>query len=418
MQMNLFCKQIVASICLLIVMGSALAVDLFRVNATSDLTIARPAETIVIPFTEVTARLPHVVFDQVIVRDSKGRIIPSQVTSFIHSHKGPQRYDQLIFQHDFAANEKSATFTVEASATAIAPYATKVYARYVPERYDDFAWENDRVAHRAYGPALELPAAGKDQMTSSGIDLWTKTVRYPIIDHWYHKGHDGLHTNTGEGLDMYEVGLNRGAGGTGIWNGKQLSASKNWRTWKILANGPIRAVFELGYEPWDAGNGVLVSETKRFTVDAGHNLDDVESTFTFTSPAGGDNTLTVAIGLSQHTTLADVNAARNQAQHSIVLWEKYKESVDGNLGTAVILAPDATFIGFAELPANPEVARLVRPDLLLLSAVRSGTPIRYLVGGGWDKSGDFKTQKEWNDYLAAAAARLASPLHIMFPENK
>jgi hypothetical protein len=372
----------------------------------------------VIPFNEVTARLPHVVFDQVIVRDIKGNIVPSQVTSFVHSHKGPQRYDQLIFQHDFAASEKSASFTIASSAKAIAPFATKVYARYVPERYDDFAWENDRIAHRAYGPALELATAGKDQMTSSGIDLWTKTVRYPIIDHWYHKGHDGLHTNTGEGLDMYEVGLNRGAGGTGIWNGKQLLAAKNWRTWKILANGPIRAVFELGYEPWDAGNGVLVSEIKRFTVDAGHNLDDVESTFTFAAPAGGDNTLTVAIGLSQHTTIADVNPMRNEAQRFISLWEKYKDSVDGNLGTAVILAPDVPFVGFGELPANPEVARLVRPDLLILTAARSGTPIRYLVGGGWDKSGDFKTQKDWDNYLAAQTARLASPIHISFPENK
>ena len=28
------------------------------------------------------------------------------------------------------------------------------YARFVPEREDDFAWENDLVAFRAYGPAM------------------------------------------------------------------------------------------------------------------------------------------------------------------------------------------------------------------------------------------------------------------------
>ncbi len=58
---------------------------------------------------------------------------------------------------------------------------------------------------------------------------------------------------------MYDVGTNRGAGGTGIWDGTRLHVSKNWRTWNVMANGPLRAVFELGYEPWDAGNGVMVT---------------------------------------------------------------------------------------------------------------------------------------------------------------
>ena len=31
----------------------------------------------------------------------------------------------------------------------------KVYGRYVPERKDDFAWENEYAAFRMYGPALK-----------------------------------------------------------------------------------------------------------------------------------------------------------------------------------------------------------------------------------------------------------------------
>src|SRR5690606_23752079 len=33
------------------------------------------------------------------------------------------------------------------------PIAPRTYGRYVPERYDDFAWENDVVAFRMYGKA-------------------------------------------------------------------------------------------------------------------------------------------------------------------------------------------------------------------------------------------------------------------------
>ena len=399
--------------CGLLASTNVLAATHFIVTVDNASGIARGSETIVIPYSEVKARLPDVLFDQILVRDKKGRAIPSQVTSFVHSHKGPQQYDDLIFQHDFVAGEKSARFTVEASAKAIAPYPNKVYLRHVPERYDDFAWENDRVAHRIYGPGLELSSAGKDQMTSSGIDIWTKKVRYPIVDHWYRKGHDGLHTDTGEGLDMYEVGMNRGAGGTGIWNGEKLATSKNWRTWKILANGPIRGIFELQYDAWDAGNDVMVTETKRFTVDAGHNFDAVESTFRFAiTPPSANNTLTAAIGLSLHTTIATVTPTRNESTRAITVWEEYRNTEDGKLGTAVVLAPNASFAGFAELAANPAVPRLVRPDLLVLASVSSDQTLRYYIGGGWDKSGEFATQADWDRYVMAFAKRIATPVSI------
>lgn len=389
------------------------AADAFTVTVRNDLDVARPAETIVVPFGEVQRRLPNVLFDQVVVKDRAGRTVASQVIGFTHSHKGPQQYEQLVFQHDFAPKEGTATFTIEASAVAPRPLEPKVFARYVPERFDDFVWENDRMAHRAYGPALEQPGAGKDQMISSGLDLWTKKVRYPIADRWYHKGHDGLHTDTGEGLDMYEVGMNRGAGGTGIWDGKRLSVSKNWRTWKILANGPIRAIFELGYEPWDAGNGVWVAETKRFTVDAGHNLDEVTSTFSFTS----SDEITVAVGISQHTTLAQVAPLRDESARAIGVWEQYKDPADGTLGVGVVFDPAAKFAGFAELPATSNVPRLVRPELLILAKVKSGEALRYYVGGAWDKSGDFTSQQAWEAYLRAVSERLKSPLKLSYAPN-
>ena len=57
----------------------------------------------------------------------------------------------------------------------------------------------------------------------------------------------------------------------------------------------MRAIFELTYDTW-AADGVFVSETKRFTVDAGRNLDRIESTFTAT---GNGAELTVAVGLGK-----------------------------------------------------------------------------------------------------------------------
>lgn len=375
----------------------------------NDARLARPAETIVLPFADVKRALPDVAFDQIIVRNDRGAIIPSQVTAMKHMHRGPAEYDDLIFQVDFSAGDSREMVTIETSATPQPPFPSKVFARYVPERYDDIAWENDLTAHRAYGPALTQPSATKDQMTSSGLDLWTKKVPYLIVDRWYRKGHDGLHADTGEGLDFYEVGRNRGVGGTGIWNGNQLFVSGNWQQYHIHANGPVRAIFDLTYEPWDAGNGVKVSETKRFIVDAGQQLDEVRSTFDFTPAVGSDGTLTIAIGVTEHPSAADVQLKRDERGKFLAVWEAYKnDPTHGELGTAVLLAPGAKFAGFART-TPPERGR---PDSLLLVKVKPGETIRYFAGGAWKPAGKLATAAEWNTYLTARSARLAAPIRV------
>jgi hypothetical protein len=368
----------------------------------NDAKLARPAETIVIPFAEVKKALPDLTFDQVIVRDAQGAIIPSQVTAMKHIHRGPAEYDDLIFQRDFRANEHHVTVTIESTIKPQAPFPSKVWAGHVPERWDDFAWENDLIAHRAYGPALAQPVAGKDQMTSSGIDLWTKKVPYLVTDRWYRKGHDGLHTDTGEGLDFYEVGRARGVGGVGIWDGQQLAVSGNWQTKHVYANGPVRAIFELTYEPWDAGNGVKVTERKRFIVDAGQQLDEVHSTFDF----NGDP-LTVAIGLTEHPAAADVQVSSDERNKIIALWEKYQDHPSHDeLGTGIVLAPEAQFAGFARTTAPAKG----RPDSLMLVKVKPGETVRYFVGGAWKPAGKITSAADWNAYLTSKAARIAAPL--------
>ena len=54
------------------------------------------------------------------------------------------------------------------TAMAVTPEPT-TFARFVPERSDDFARENDKVAFRAYGPALH------DSKEKSGV------VSAPIV---------------------------------------------------------------------------------------------------------------------------------------------------------------------------------------------------------------------------------------------
>jgi Domain of unknown function (DUF4861) len=291
---------------LLSLLGTAsalFAADKLTITVTQDLAIARPSETITVPWSSVQNALPGALLQKIAVKDAAGHSLAYQVTNVAPEAKDPHNkgvaYGDLIFQHDFAAGEKSATFTVEKTDVVSPVFPSKVFARYVPERLDDFAWENDRIAHRTYGPALAAPAApgsGKEVLVTSGLDVWCKRVDYLVVDRWYNKGHDHYHHDEGEGMDMYQVGESRGCGGTGVWDGQKLYVSRNYKTWKVIANGPIRAIFELTYDAWDA-NGIKVSEVKHFVVDAGHNLDEIDSTFTF----DGANDITVAVGQNKES---------------------------------------------------------------------------------------------------------------------
>jgi len=83
------------------------------------------------------------------------------------------------------------------------------------------------------------------------------------------------------------------------------------------------------------------------------------------------------------------------------LWEKYKE--DGQLGTAVVLAPGEQG-SFTE----------DQHDYLLLTQATPSKAVRYYAGAGWDRSGDFSSKEDWNATVASLAARLASPVTLSY----
>jgi hypothetical protein len=266
------------------------------------------------------------------------------------------------------------------------------------------AWENDRIAHRMYGSALNSPAAGAERLRGSGIDVWAKRVAYPIVDRWYAKGHDQLHRDEeGEGLDLYSIGGARGAGGTGIWDGTKLWTSDNFASAQVTSNGPRRAAFKLAYAPWDAGAAGMPVETKTFTIDCGRNFDAVEDVFHGSRPEE-----TVAVGLTEHKVAAGFPAAmitRDVDGRWMSVWEENK---DGGLGVAVVVARDTTVVGFADEAMDD---RGNSNHLLLLEAA-DRVPVRYFTGAGWSKSGHFADRGVWESYVKDFAARIAKPLSI------
>ena len=72
---------------------------------------------------------------------------------------------KLIFPIELEAGQ-SKIITVRNDVPAA--FDTIATGAFYPERLDDLAWENDRAAYRAYGPALQ--ASGEQ---AYGYDIWT-----------------------------------------------------------------------------------------------------------------------------------------------------------------------------------------------------------------------------------------------------
>ncbi len=239
------------------------------VKAVNKLPIARLSQTIELTVKDL-APLGEKDLNKIHVRDSSGKELLSQTvdTDYDDLHKP----DILIFQADFTPNQ-TRTFTVTAGTKhEYLKEDFKAYGRFVRERFDDFAWENDLIAHRTYGKAL-ITWKG-EPLTSSAIDIWSKRASRLVINDWYMV--DNYHADVGEGMDDYSAGGTRGCGGSGIWINNQLYVPSNFVDSRVLSNGPLRVMFELVYGPFDV-NGAMVSEVLRVSLDAGSQLNHFQS---------------------------------------------------------------------------------------------------------------------------------------------
>lgn len=356
-------------------------------TAENRLAIARENETIELPWSSVTAHLAGASPARVRVVDEAGTEVLSQAVD-ADANGTPEL---LIFQSSFWPNERK-NFFLEGAAPAVKP-VSRVHVRHDAPR-DDVAWESDRIAFRIYGEGLKNTP---DSMSSSGIDVWVKSVRTPVLEKWYAKGHDSYHVDRGEGADFFDVGESLGVGGTALWRGDSLYRADNFQSYRITADGPIRASFELRYNPWSAGE-LTVSEVKRFSIDAGQNLYRQESVFTSNKP--GD--ITYAIGLVKRAGMT-ATESKAQAWGWLSGWGAVdpKNGGHGELGTAVLL-PRERIVDWKETATH----------YVAISRAPPGQPVVHYIGAGWTASGDFRDPQSWWSYLDRFSMRLASPVAI------
>jgi hypothetical protein len=355
------------------------------VKAVNRLSIARSNQTIEIADIDL-APLGEKDLTKIHIHDSSGKELLCQAvdTDYDELHKP----DIVIFQADFAPNETKTFIVTAGKRHEYAKDDFKAYGRFVRERFDDFAWENDLIAHRTYGKAL-ITWKG-EPLTSSAIDIWSKRISKLVINDWYLV--DNYHADAGEGMDDYSAGATRGCGGSGVWDNNQLYAPTNFIDSRVLANGPIRVMFELVYEPFDA-SGSTVSEILRISLDAGSQLDHFQSFY----KSQNGRPLSVAIGLKR---VKDEQKEFNAAGGWLAIWEPMEKN-QGMQGVAAIVNPEQ-FEQQAEDKQN---------NLVVLKA-GSEKAVSYWAGFAWDRAGKIASAEAWKNYLDAFAKGVRSPIEV------
>lgn len=340
-------------------------------------------------FTRGLAALPaYIAADGSVSHACIGCLCPGQGTkddykSRVWAHNDPHAFGPVVLAYEQAVKMgiRSVTPTVKPGVFAAAedsPGKPRTYVLRNPTGAQNINWENDRMAFRVYGPTVR-------HRVGSGIDVWPKSVDYPVIDKWYRLSAAGFeyHVERGEGADFYHVGRERGCGGSAVWRNGRPFPSETYATHQIVANAPDHIEFTLEFEPWDA-DGLRVSETKTIRMVPGTNFFQV----THTLKSAGDANLTLALGL---TTFGRASLQQSREHGTMSIWEQ-ADPAHAALGTAIIADPRQV-TGFGE----------AGKDRYLLLTVKSGEPFTYYLGAAWAGHSRFKALGSWEALLKQEA---------------
>lgn len=315
------------------------------------------------------------------ITDAEGAEVPYQLT-----------YDgKLIFPASVAAHS-SARYKITAGASASAP-DTLVCGDYYPQRKDDVAWENERSAYRAYGPALE--ESGEH---AYGYDIWTKSVTHPIVSQRYYNDLEcgiSFHKDHGDGMDVYAVGPTLGGGTAALIDSLgNIVYPYCYSRYEILDNGPLRFTVRLDYNS---------GETRLISLDSGEFLNKTTVSF-----ANADSGYDIAPGIVVHRQNSDGYVF--MPDEGIMAYSDLTEDADADNGIIFVgvVAPEAENLEYAPLdqPAGDAVAHL-----LARSRYTTSASYTYYWGSGWSK-GSMPDCRSWCDYLTTFRARIDNPLKV------
>ena len=323
---------------------------------------------------------------KIIILDSDGKRVPCQII-----YKGTNKPESMIFPVNLEAG-KQTVFTVKEGKPEQIP--TKTFARFVPDRKNDIAWENDKIAFRMYGQGL-----AKENPTN-GVDVWLKRTNNLILSKQDRKNsiNETYRYNDSTAiLDGYKVGNTLGAGGVALYYKDSLLIGKYFNRCKVLDNGPLRSSFVLFYDKIPYGSKFLKAELV-ITLDAGSNLNEGIVKY-----SGDAANLQLAVGLCLHDSVQSING--NAEKGYLGYAENVFKEIDNR---SVALGRCFTGVVFSDKVLE---TKQLAGHVIGICKYNIGEEFRFFFGAGWNKHG-FPSDQDWYSYLVSKRSALLQPLEV------
>lgn len=329
-----------------------------------------------------------------------GKALPCQVT-----------YDgKLIFQATVDANASESYILRKGERIDIDTIATgKVY----PAWFDDFGWENDKVAFRTYS---EKMGEGGGSVLS-GYDIFTKRYKYPVLDALYGANFDkeykriiaelkaegkpagiagalSYHVDHGFGMDYYVVGPTLGSGTAALVIDGEINYPGFYDNVKFLDKGGLRLTFQLSYDPVDI-DGEMVQEVRTITLDKGTHFNHIEVEYKNLSKPTD-----LAIGLVMHD-----DGETSRCGDGYIAYAEPKHQYGWHTYNAVIYPEESQ----NRRQYFDEPIGAAQGHILSEGRYTPGEKFSYYMGAGWNRWG-FETPNDWFDYVESMAKVLEKPL--------
>lgn len=388
----------------------------FTVTVSNNQTFDRTEELVEVPISDIAKKVQLIDTEQYVILDAEGNQIPYQITFD----------DNLLFPATVQAKSKT-TYTITAGEAI--EMESCVYGRHYPERLDDIAWENDRVAYRAYGPALQ--ARGE---RAFGYDVWVKRVPGLVVEQRYanelnpesqaeiarlrkeHKYEEAnelyhsisYHVDHGNGLDCYKVGPTLGCGTTALIDGNNIVYPYCWKEFEIMENGPLRFTVKLTYNPIVVGKDSVI-ETRIISLEQGSQLNRTIITY-----EGLKQPTAIATGLVIHPE--NPKAYEIEENKGYIAYADLTDNIYNDNGIIYVGAVIPTKVKEvqATLFSDKEAKeRGASGHVLAISTYKPESQYIYYWGSGWSKYG-FDSMEAWSEYLDHYAQRVRNPLKVEY----
>jgi hypothetical protein len=341
-----------------------------------------------------------------------GDTLPYQVDDL----DGDDRWDELFFLCSIKANSSQKIFFSFIDTSAIPVFPKRANVQFIKadppfeeittaERLKSTDTDSASAAFYMEGPVWENDIVGFRNYfdARNGMDIFGKKVTRMVFGDTS-LVHQDYHQMQAWGMDILKVANSLGAGaiGMGLKNQYYRLDSADNANFRLIADGPIRAVIQLNFTGWkveDRSYDVM----HQISIWGGANC--YESKIIFSGLKGDEELISGIVKLHSDSLMIDWE------NESFVIAATYdKQGFLGEFLGMGILMNSQDYIDTISAPEEGE--GIIQSYIIKLKPMEM-TPVKFRFYAGWEyQNPDFSDRGKFMEMLKSERDKMASPLII------